>query len=241
MRALEPLLGPSVAGGFVVERHRQVDPWPLARALAGHLRDRGVRFAEGVAVTAIEVTGTGVRVRAGDEVIGADALVLATGAQAPELAAQLGVRLAVVGGRGYSVDVTGMAALTRPVMIADAHVALAPIGDRVRVAGTMELPATTTVVDEGRALALLRVARRATTGWSSQTPPWAGLRPLAPDGLPVVDALGPRAYVATAYSMLGMTVGLPAGDALAELIASGARPPVLEPFRRDRRALRFLP
>ena len=31
--------------------------------------------------------------------------------------------------------------MTRAVMVADAHVALSPIGDRVRIAGTMELPA----------------------------------------------------------------------------------------------------
>ena len=83
------------------------------------------------------------------------------------------------------------------------------------------------------------MGRRCTTGWSGESLPWAGLRPLAPDGLPVVDALAPRVYVATAYSMLGMTVGLPAGDALADLIQAGSRPPVLEPFRADRRALRL--
>ena len=45
----------------------------------------------------------------------------------------------LVGGRGCSVDVTGTAPMTRAVMVADAHVALSPIGDRVRIAGTMEL------------------------------------------------------------------------------------------------------
>ena len=39
---------PAVAGGFVVERHRQVDPWPLSRALVAHLAGRGVRFVEGL-------------------------------------------------------------------------------------------------------------------------------------------------------------------------------------------------
>ena len=89
--------------------------------------------------------------------------------------------------------------MTRAVMVADAHVALSPIGDRVRIAGTMELPATSTVVDEGRARAMVEVALgRATTGWSGESLPWAGLRPLVPDGLPVVDALAPRVFVATA-------------------------------------------
>ncbi len=124
-------------------------------------------------------------------------------------------------------------------MLADAHIAISPLGDRVRIAGTMELPATAGVVDDGRARAMLETARRSTTGWTGESLPWAGLRPLAPDGLPVVDALAPRVFVATAYSMLGMTVGLPAGEALAELIGSGRRPAVLEPFRARRRALRL--
>jgi len=239
VRALAPLLAPSIAAGFTVDRHRQLDPWKMCRALVGHLRGRGVRFVEGVAVTAVDASGPVVRVRAGDEVVGADAVVLATGADIGPLARQVGARLPVIGGRGCSVDVTGTASLTRPVMIADAHIAISPLGDRVRLAGTMELPATAGVVDDGRVRAMLATARRSTTGWTGESLPWAGLRPLAPDGLPIVDALAPRVFVATAYSMLGMTVGLPAGEALAELMGSGRRPAVLEPFRARRRALRL--
>jgi D-amino-acid dehydrogenase len=66
--------------------------------------------------------------------------------------------------------------------------------------------------------------------------PWTGMRPLTPDGLPIVDRARPfeNAYLATGYSMLGMTVGPPAGKALADFIVSGQRPAVLEPFRVDR-------
>ena len=46
----------------------------------------------------------------------------------------------------------------------------------------------------------------------------------SPTGSRSSTSLGPRVFVATAYSMLGMTVGLPAGDALAELIDTGSRP-----------------
>jgi D-amino-acid dehydrogenase len=67
------------------------------------------------------------------------------------------------------------------------------------------------------------------------------MRPIAPDGLPVIDR-APRhdnAYLATAYSMLGMTIGVPAGEALAEMILTGRRPPALEPFRAERFARLF--
>ena len=69
VRALEPVLSSAIAGGFVVERHRQVDPWPLSRALVAHLAGRGVRFVEGVAVTAVDAGGPVVRLGAGDQVL----------------------------------------------------------------------------------------------------------------------------------------------------------------------------
>ncbi|MDH5333371.1 MAG: FAD-binding oxidoreductase, partial [Thermoleophilia bacterium] len=66
--------------------------------------------------------------------------------------------------------------------------------------------------------------------------PWAGLRPMTVDGLPILDWAQPyrNAYLATGYSMLGMTVSPPAGKAMAEMIVSGSRPEVFEPFRVDR-------
>jgi D-amino-acid dehydrogenase len=66
--------------------------------------------------------------------------------------------------------------------------------------------------------------------------PWAGLRPMVADGLPILDRAGPyrNAYVATGYSMLGMTISQPAGEAMAEMVVTGERPAVFEPFRVDR-------
>ena len=45
---------------------------------------------------------------------------------------------------------------------------------------------------------------------------------------------GPEHVFATGYSMLGMTVSPPAGEAMAEMIVTGSRPDVFEPFRVDR-------
>jgi D-amino-acid dehydrogenase len=41
-------------------------------------------------------------------------------------------------------------------------------------------------------------------------------------------------YLATGYSMLGMTLSAPAGEAMADMIVGGRRPEVFEPFRLDR-------
>ena len=65
---------------------------------------------------------------------------------------------------------------------------------------------------------------------------WAGMRPITADGLPILDRAGPfeNAYIATGYAMQGVTLAPTAGQALAEMIATGRRPPILEPFRLDR-------
>ena len=63
----------------------------------------------------------------------------------------------------------------------------------------------------------------------------AGLRPLTPDGLPVIGRLGRtgNVFVASGHSMLGMTLGPSTGAALAALIG-GDSPDVLRPFDPNR-------
>jgi D-amino-acid dehydrogenase len=63
-----------------------------------------------------------------------------------------------------------------------------------------------------------------------------GMRPIAPDGLPIIDRVPghENVFIATAYSMLGMTLAFPAAEALAGLVLTGRRPPNLEPFAATR-------
>jgi D-amino-acid dehydrogenase len=65
---------------------------------------------------------------------------------------------------------------------------------------------------------------------------WAGMRPITADGLPILDRAGAfdNAYIATGYAMQGVTLAPTSGQALAEMIATGERPALLEPFRLDR-------
>jgi D-amino-acid dehydrogenase len=62
------------------------------------------------------------------------------------------------------------------------------------------------------------------------------MRPITADGLPILDRAGDleNAYIATGYAMQGVTLAPTSGKALAEMITTGRRPPLLEPFRLDR-------
>ena len=81
-------------------------------------------------------------------------------------------------------------------------------------------------------------ARQSFLPW--QTPEieseWAGMRPITADGLPILDRAGDleNTYIATGYSMQGVTLAPTSGQALAEMITTGRRPLLLEPFRLDR-------
>ncbi len=80
-------------------------------------------------------------------------------------------------------------------------------------------------------------ARKAFQPW--RTPAidevWAGMRPITPDGLPVLDRTSvPNVFVATGYAMQGVTLAAPAGRAMAELITTDRKPELLDPFGIER-------
>ncbi|MEA2333351.1 MAG: D-amino-acid dehydrogenase [Thermoleophilaceae bacterium] len=243
VREREPTLAASVSAGLHVEQHWHVHPPTFMAGLSARLREMGVALEEGTEVT--ELVGADGRVRELRSTAGsfaADAVVLATGAWAPRLARQRGIRLPVQAGKGYSFEV-GMARLPgHALLLLEPHVGVSPLGDRLRVGGTMEFSGINERLDQDRVDTIVRGAGRMLEGLESPQPEnvWSGMRPIASDGLPIVDR-APRhhnLYLAAAYSMLGMTIAAPAGDALAELILTGRRPPELEPFSAARFARR---
>jgi D-amino-acid dehydrogenase len=108
----------------------------------------------------------------------------------------------------------------------------------MRIGGTLEFSGLNTRLDRRRIDATIQGARRSFAEWATPEVDheWAGMRPITPDGLPVLDrAPGhENVYLATGYSMQGMTIGPPAGQQIADFVQTGKRPQLLEPFRADR-------
>jgi D-amino-acid dehydrogenase len=235
---LEPALNDRVRAGFHLAEQWNVKADTLVAGLGARLRGLGVDLLEDREVTGFERAGTtvrAVRTTAGD--VGGDAFVLAAGAWTTPLAAKLGVRIPMQPGKGYSFLLRPKTMPRHGILFADIHAGATPLGDRVRIGGTMEFSGYDLAIDQRRIGNLFRLAR----GYVDlETPeyeePWAGLRPTTADGLPILDHAGPyrNAYVATGYSMLGMTLSAPAGEAMAEMIVGGRRPDLFEPFRLDR-------
>lgn len=239
-REREPSLAASVQAGIEIEDLWHVDPSVLMDSLARHLLDLGVEIEERTEVVGLEYRDAEVhRLRTSSRSRTVDRIVIAAGAWSASLARHIGVRLPVQPGKGYSfeINVRG-SALNRPTMLLEPHVAVTPYAGRVRVAGTMEFSGLNSRIDERRIASIVRTSAELLPliGGSSPLRRWGGLRPIAPDGLPIVDrAPGFRnVYLATAYSMLGLTIAAPAAEALAKFIVLGRRDSELEPFRVTR-------
>jgi D-amino-acid dehydrogenase len=245
LHSIEPALASEVSAGFVVPQHWHVRPESFTEGLARAVKAMGVKIVEGAEV--IDVEAGGGRVRGLRTPLGtytADAFLLAAGAWTPTLTQMVGVRFPMQAGKGYSFFVTPTIVPRHSIVLPDIHVGCTPLGDRMRIGGTLEFSGLNTRLDRGKIASIARGARSSFVPWQASDidTEWAGLRPITPDGLPVLDRADPfsNLYVATGYSMQGMTLGPPAGVAMAEYVATGRKPDVLSPFGLDRlRGLRW--
>jgi D-amino-acid dehydrogenase len=239
LHELEPALSPAIGAGFLVRQHWHVRSDSFTAGLAAVLRRDGVVIQEGAEVFELVRQGnrlTHVRTAAGD--LEAGTVVLAAGAWTTPLAHSIGISLPMEPGKGYSFSVQPSVVPTHAILLADVHVGCTPFDDRMRIGGTMEFSGINNRLDRRRIDSIVAGARQSFVEWRTPeiTDEWAGMRPIAADGLPILDRAGAfeNAYIATGGGMQGVTLAPPSGQALAELITTGQRPALLEPFRLDR-------
>src|SRR5215211_4139388 len=242
--ALEPALD---RDGVVAGMHARVDrfvrPEELTAGLAASLRADGVEIREGCELRSIarRPGGWELGVDSG-EPVAADRVVVAAGLPTAPLLRRLGVRVPLMGARGYSVTVAGRGTPPRHALyLAEAKLGLSPFDGGVRVAGVFELGARSADAAPGAGERLLAAARPYLSGWEpvadGPVEAWAGLRPATPDGLPLIGALPglDDIYLATGHGMLGVTLAPATADLLAPLVLEGRAAPELAPFDPARR------
>jgi D-amino-acid dehydrogenase len=92
----------------------------------------------------------------------------------------------------------------------------------------MELSGLNYRLDARRVAALTKAVRTYLDGWETTTvqETWTGMRPLTPDGLPVIGALPSveNVVVASGHAMLGVTLGPATGEVVADLVTQSACP-----------------
>ena len=234
--AAEPALGlvqGRFVGGLRLPGDETGDAHLFTRRLAAMAAAAGVVFRHGVTVKGLRTEAGEVAAVVTDQgAFSADRYVVAMGSYSPALLRPLGVHVPVHPVKGYSLTLPvtdGSAAPVSTVMDETYKVAITRLGDRIRVGGTAELA--------GFSLRLRR-PRRATLEHSvsdlfprggdlARASFWTGLRPMTPDGTPVI---GPTRYrnlfLNTGHGTLGWTMACGSGRLLADLVTG--RTPEIE-------------
>ncbi|MGW6796741.1 NAD(P)/FAD-dependent oxidoreductase [Streptomyces chartreusis] len=225
-RNAEPTLSDDVTRVVRIHGQRFIDPALYVQAIADSVRARGGHIIEGTEVNAIHSTSSDVTV-AGKSY---DSVVLANGAWLGQLARQVGVKQIVQAGRGYSFTVKVDQLPASPIYFAKQKVACTPLGDRLRIAGMMEIRDVNAPKDPRRVQALVTQVRAMLKGAhvEERMDEWVGARPCTADGLPLIGAgKAPRVYVAGGHGMWGVLLGPVTGRLLTEQIVTGNRPAAL--------------
>ncbi len=227
VRARYPGLRGELAGAHFFPDDGHMDPALFTRAVADKAATAGAEVLRGVEAIALEPAGAGavkVVTTRGDFV--ADQVVLAAGAWTPALTRGLGLALPIEPAKGYSVDVDRPADFPEvPLYLGDAHCVLTPLGDALRLGGTLELSGWDMTIRSKRVAGLRRAAQRV-MGIPDDAPLrqiWRGPRPVTPDGLPVVGRVPRRERVilASGHCMMGLSLAPITGKLVAELAGGG--------------------
>jgi len=241
LRQLEPAFSPQVSGGIFFKTERHLDPVTLMDGLRARCAQLGVRVIEEAPVESVEVRGDRVTaLRTPQMRIECDAVVLAAGAWSGMLAKAFGLPLPVRAGKGYAIDCAPAPVQLRMMInLSDAKVAVTPLSNRLRLAGTMEFGPHDEKVNDGRVAAILRAPGEYFSDWPADPPhvvAGAGMRPMTPDGLPILGAIPglSNAYVSTGHGMMGVTLAAGTARAMGDLIVNGKIAPALIPFSARR-------
>ncbi len=233
VREMEPAVRGGGVGGIFwgVDAHLKPDDFVLG--LASRFRDRGGVIEEGVEVVGFETSADrvdAVKTSRGD--YPCRQVVLAAGAWSPGVGRDLGLRLPVQAAKGYSVTFERPESGPQiPLTLSEAVVGVTPMGSVLRLAGTLELSGINLDIRPRRVEAILEGARQYVSVDVDSEPReiWCGLRPLSPDGLPMIGRLESPAnvIVATGHSMTGVTLGPATGKLVAQLV--NEETPLVEP------------
>ncbi len=221
-----------VVGGLRLPGDETGDCFRFTQALADEARKLGVSFVFNCAIDEVEIAkGRAVAVRAGEQRFQADAIVCALGSYGTGFLRPLGIELPVYPVKGYSLTLpmTDAEGAPRSTVLDETYkVAITRFDERIRVGGMAELSGFNLALNPRRHDTLAMVVRDLFPqgGNLEQASFWTGLRPMTPDGTPLV---GPSPihglWLNTGHGTLGWTMAAGSGQLLSDLI-SGNTPDI---------------
>jgi D-amino-acid dehydrogenase len=221
----EPTLRDGLAGGWFYPNDAHLSPIDLVETVRKQFVDAGGEVISETAIRTLEIRSDRVAaiVSQSGQRFEADQFVLSTGAEAPHLAKQLGVRLSIVPGKGYSLTVAKPPAQPRvPMIFEDSHVAVTPFAEQLRIGSTMQFTGFDRSIPAKRLELLWRSTESHLRDFQRVKPSetWCGWRPMSSDGLPFIGRPDPisNVVVAAGNGMIGIASAAGTGRLVADLV-----------------------
>lgn len=240
VREREPAVVGTQVGGIFYPDDAHCEPYRAVMALAAQAAALGVRFVERTEVFGVSSPGAGPRELITTRgAVRADRVVLAAGSWSEDLGKLFDLRIPILGAKGYSLLLPrAIPHPTRSIYLIERKVAVNPHADALRIAGTLELVRNDFSINQRRVNVILRGARAMLNLGDAPVAReiWRGLRPCAPDGMPLIGRARGRGdiWLATGHQMAGLKTATGTGLLLAQLM-NGEKPGFdADVFRADR-------
>jgi D-amino-acid dehydrogenase len=185
----------------------------------------GVTFRYNTAIDALVTEGGKITgARHGNKLVHADAFVVAFGAYSTEFLSSI-VRIPVYPLKGYSITApiaNPAAAPVSTVLDETYKIAITRFDERIRVGGMAEIVGFDTKLREARRDTLEMCVNDLFPGGgdTSRATFWTGLRPMTPDGTPILGRTAvPNLFLNTGHGTLGWTMSCGSGQLLADLVS----------------------
>ncbi len=193
----------------------------------------GVKFCNGVVIERLlesngKINGVEISTAEHRETLQADQYVVALGSYTRALMQGFGLQIPVYPVKGYSLTVPIINAEAAPVstvMDETYKVAITRFDHRIRVGGMAELAGLDLGLNPRRRETLEMVLKGLfpNAGDTTQALFWTGLRPMTPDGTPIIgqaSAAYPNVWLNTGHGTLGWTMACGSGQVLANMMVN---------------------
>lgn len=228
--ALDPAVTMQVCGSVFFPKDCHLTPGRFIGAVEAELLRLGVTFLWETEVRGFEVeSGVLKAVKTSRGQVEGQEVVLCGGVWSAQLAKELGLKIPMQAGKGYSLTLTNPKQLPELCSICtEARLAVTPMDGALRVGGTMELAGIDESITQRRVRGITRAFPQYFPAFDdkdfAEVKPWSGLRPVSPDGMPYIGRTQrwKNLTVATGHAMMGLSLAPATGRIVAEVL-SGER------------------
>lgn len=224
--------GDRFVGGLRLPDDETGDCYLFSTALEKWLADNGVSFRYDETVQKLDLrNGRIASIKTDKGSVSGDAYLMALASYSPQLLDPFGIRLPVYPVKGYSITLPIADPARAPVstLLDETYkIAITRLGNRVRVGGMAEISGFDHRLPARREATLLHSLNELFPGSAaaSNTGFWSGLRPMTPDGPPVIGTTPiDNLFLNTGHGTLGWTMACGSGHLLASIM-TGIEPPI---------------